>query len=325
MPIITGPLNELSDRAAMGLPLHYVEPRGADVAEAFQRLRMLPVEALVARAGEASAPLEERLVAGTLLALLGDPRIDREEPTLIEVPAGTAVIGLDPSRVDEVLAWARDYGVQRSWIEKECPSFSVPVARFFIGKYPVTNVEYRRFLIETRYPELPTSWPYGTLPRGCENHPVYTVTASAADAYASWLAARTGRPFRLPTEVEWEYAAAGPRGATYPWGEEFSAEHANTMECGLAATSPVGIMPGGASWCGALDMAGNVEELVASTYSPYPGGRIVEDDLFRLLGHYRIARGGAFNRFRDLARNQRRHGAYPKSLYAIGFRLAHDG
>jgi formylglycine-generating enzyme required for sulfatase activity len=325
MPIITGQINELSDRASMGLPDHYVQPRFADLARSAERLRGHSREALADRASEAGAPIEERLAAGTLLAILGDPRIDPGDPSLVEVPAGRAPIGLDPSRVDEVLAWACNYGVQRAWIEKECPRFSVPIARFFIGRYPVTNVEYERFLIDTKYPEIPTSWPYGKMPWACANHPVYTVTAGAADAYASWLAARTGRPFRLPTEIEWEYAAAGPQGATYPWGEEFDAEKANTMESGLLTTSPVGILPGGVSWCGALDMAGNVEEFVASTYSPYPGGRVVEDDLYRLLGRYRIARGGAFNRFRDLARNQRRHGAYPRSLYAIGFRLAHDG
>jgi formylglycine-generating enzyme required for sulfatase activity len=96
------------------------------------------------------------------------------------------------------------------------------------------------------------------------------------------------------------------------------------MELGLLSTTPVGSFPEGASPFGVLDMAGTVEEYVSTHYHAYPGGDLVEDDLFKAVGCYRIARGGAFNRFSDLARCGRRHGPYPKSLYAIGFRLAED-
>ena len=70
-------------------------------------------------------------------------------------------------------------------------------------------------------------------------------------------------------------------------------------------------------------MAGNVEEYVADQYGPYPGGAWVQDHLVDIHGHYHVARGGSFARFRDLARTRRRHGHNPRSAtYAMGFRLA---
>ena len=72
-------------------------------------------------------------------------------------------------------------------------------------------------------------------------------------------------------------------------------------------------------------MAGNVEEYVADLYRPYPGGEPVADHLVEIHGAYRVARGGGFSRFRDLARTRRRHGHNPRSAtYAMGFRLVED-
>jgi formylglycine-generating enzyme required for sulfatase activity len=73
-------------------------------------------------------------------------------------------------------------------------------------------------------------------------------------------------------------------------------------------------------------MGGIVEEYVASDYAPYPEGEPVNDHLVQIHGTYRIARGGCFSRFSDLARARRRHGHNPRSAaYAMGFRLARSG
>ena len=70
-------------------------------------------------------------------------------------------------------------------------------------------------------------------------------------------------------------------------------------------------------------MAGNVEEYVSDDYAAYPGGEFVTDHLVQIHGRYRVARGGSFARYRDLARTRRRHGHNPRSVtYAMGFRLA---
>ncbi|WP_438483717.1 formylglycine-generating enzyme family protein [Streptomyces sp. S186] len=321
--LVDADINSLTDRAAMGLPEGYVEPRAERLAH-FAQVAGDPPARLADLVEDPALPLEHRLAAGTALALAGDPRIHWDAPEMLPVPAGRALLGTPDSEVDALHADSAQFGVQRSWVAKECPRHTLPIAAFNIAKYPVTNGEFAVFLKNTGHPELPSNWNYGRFDPAAANHPVYTVTAESADAYAHWLSRRTGRRFRLPTEQEWEYAAAGPEGLRHPWGDTFSAQAANTLETGLLMTSPVGAFPEGRSWCGALDMAGNVEEYTSSTYGPYPGGEIVHDDLYRRLGAYRIARGGAFNRFRDLARCQRRHGPYPRSLYAMGFRLAED-
>jgi formylglycine-generating enzyme required for sulfatase activity len=156
------------------------------------------------------------------------------------------------------------------------------------------------------------------------NRPVYTVSPEAADAYVAWLAEKTGRSFRLPTEAEWEYAAAGIERREFPWGHVFDSRRVNTREGDFLCTTPVGMYPDGATPEGICDLAGNVEEFVSNDYVPYPGGRPVIDDLMQNRGSYRVARGGSFTRFRDLARTRRRHGRYQSSIYVMGFRLAED-
>ena len=190
------------------------------------------------------------------------------------------------------------------------------------GRYPVTIFEYRTFLIDSGHPHLFSTWLHE--PGLIGNLPVYGVTPADADAYAAWLSAKMGRCFRLPSEGEWEVAAGGGDGRVYPWGNDFGPDRANTLESGLLSATPVGIFPAGASPFGCLDMAGNVEEFVADCYRPYPGAQAVRDDLDPSGAGYRIARGGSFTRYRDLARCQRRHGHYSKPIYAIGFRLAED-
>lgn len=322
--VVKGEINKLSDRAAMGLPDSYVSPRAEDLAPLLDPMRALAPAALIEIAESTAEPVERRLAAGLVLGLIGDPRCPDLDPPMVDIPAGTATLGLDPARVAPLYEKYRRYGVKQNWFEKECPRFQAEIKAFRIGKYPVTNAQYLAFLKDTGSDHLPTSWSFGRYPPGAGNQPVYTITPEAADAYTAWLAAKTGRRFRLPTEAEWEYAAAGPDGLDFPWGNEFRDDCSNTMEISLLMTTPVGIFPKGASPFGVLDMAGNVEEYTSDRYHAYPGWTIVEDDLFKVLGFYRVARGGAFNRFQDLARCQRRHGPYPKSLYAIGFRFAED-
>ena len=322
--VVDGEINEISDRAAMGLPPGYVPPRAEDLGPLLAEARSAPVAHLAAQAEDPAVPRERRLAAGLVLGMAGDPRCPDMAPAMVDIPAGTATLGLDPARVDDLYRRYRTYGVKRNWIEKECPRFTARLGAFRIGRYPVTNAQFLAFLRDGGADHLPTGWGHGRCPPGASNQPVYTVTPEAADAYACWLARRTGRRFRLPTEAEWEYAAGGPAGTDFPWGDEFRPGHGNTLELRLLMATPVGIFPQGASPFGVLDMAGNVEEYVADRYHPYPGWRVVEDDLYKELGHYRIARGGAFNRFQDLARCQRRHGPYPRSLYAMGLRLAED-
>lgn len=306
----------------MGLPEGFVPGPLDDVEAWMARLRFEPRRGLALVATDAQEPLATRYAAATMLGMMGDTRIDPLSPCMLDVPAGVARIGIAPEAIAAVVARWEHVGVVAEWIEKEAPAFTVSVPAFRIGRYPVTNAEYRQFLAASGYPELPTSWRLGAYPMERANHPVHTITSKAAEAYAAWLSKVTGKRLRLPSEIEWEYAAAGPDALEFPWGNEFSADRLNTAELKIQSTTPVGIFPGGRSWIGADDMGGNVEEYVADDYAAYPGGTIISDDLVTTLGSYKVTRGGSFARFGDLARCRRRHGAYPKEIYAIGFRLA---
>lgn len=314
-------INRASDRRAMGLPETYAACRFEDLSAELVELRGLGTSELLDALQRPESPLTRRFAAGTLLALAGDPRLEGDVSAMVEVPAARARIGLEPAHVDGVVDRYRGLGVLREWIEKECPAHDVEIAGFRMTALPVTNVEYRRFLEATSYPELPSSWALGRYPIERANHPVYTVSAKAADDYASWVARRTGRRLRLPTEVEWEYAAAGPSRREFPWGDSWREGVCNTVELRALGTTPVGMFPEGASPFGVLDLAGNVEEYVADDYWAYPGGELVRDDLMSGRESYRVARGGSFSRFEDLARCRRRHGYFERSIYAMGFRL----
>ncbi len=276
---------------------------------------------LLAELADPTATLTRRLAAGRALALRGDPRLNPTDPQMVPVVGATVEVGLDEADLAAIVARWRSVGVREDWIRKECPTHSCQLDGFRIARYPVTNEEYRHFLLDTQFPKLPTSWRFGVYDEFRANEPVWTVSPEAADAYAQWLASSAGRAFRLPTEAEWEYAASGPDHLEFPWGDQWAADMANTVEDGPLQPTPVGCYPAGRSPFGADDMAGNVEEWTSQNYVPYPGGTAVEDDLAG-NGAYRVARGGSFTRYGDLARTRRRHGLYDRPIYAVGFRVA---
>jgi len=329
-------LDVIGDRQAMRLPPQF-EGRCIPEALGEHAVKLLgeSPDGLARIAEDPESPFERRYMAATLCGLVGDPRVRAEDPAMVEIPAARVRIGLEEERIARVLEQWPDVGLEEAYLRKECPAHDVEIGAFRIMRYPVTNLEYRRFLEDTGARWLPTSWQFGCYPDQLGNHPVWTVPAQAADAYADWLAARTGRDFRLPTEAEWEYAATGGESREYPWGATFREDAANTSEAGPLSTTPVGIYPAGRSPFGVLDLAGNVEEYTSDDYQPYPGGALIVDDLvpypggmrsrderLRSFSTYRIVRGGSFTRRGDLARCRRRHGLYDRSHYAVGFRLA---
>lgn len=316
-------INTLSQREAMGLSQQVKFHQMADLGSVYQRLVQHSTTQLLEIMTDASRAFKERYVAGNLLAVIGDPRISTLKPEMIVIQGTTVQLGLPKEQVTAVVDSYHQYGVLPEWIEKETPTYSVTLDTFALGRYCVTNWEYFCFLSESGYHELPSSWVFGCYPHQRANYPVYTVSEQAAQAYTEWLSQKTERQFHIPTEAQWEYAAAGGDRREFPWGETFIADRCNSVESGIIDATPVGIFPLGAGPFGHLDLAGNVEEYTSDDYRPYHTGPMVEDDLWLSQGEvYRVARGGSFTRFRDLCRTRRRHGRYNSDLYVMGFRLA---
>ena len=146
-----------------------------------------------------------------------------------EVPGGGFTMGGNP---------ADEYAPEPD----EAPRHRVRCTAFRIGRTPVTNQQYRSFVAATRHP-APTNWPGGAIPAGRELHPVTYVDFDDAAAFCRYVGGR------LPTEAEWERAARGDDGRTWPWGE--AEPHAGRARFGTTDTSPVGLHPLGESPFGA--------------------------------------------------------------------------
>jgi formylglycine-generating enzyme required for sulfatase activity len=249
--------------------------------------------------------------------------------------AGPATVGL-PRPVREDRAWERsgcavgeeivgpDGGVY-VWVppgsfmmgsddgeEREKPVHGVQLAGFWLGKYQVTNAQYRAFCDATgrRFPEKSDQG-------AC--HPV---------VFVSW---HDGRDYcqhyglSLPTEAQWEYAAAGPEGRRYPWGEEWAPEKLCWKQNGGPGgrTFAVGRFTAGASWCSALDMAGNVWEWCADWYAgDYYGAGPEFDPPGPESGYARVLRGGSWDDGGPVTSYTAYRFSHPPdfALYHLGFR-----
>ncbi len=146
-----------------------------------------------------------------------------------------------------------------------------------------------------------------------DDQPVMGVTWYAAKAYCLWLSllesnGRDNALYRLPTEMEWEYAAGGKESRTYPWGEEEPSTSRANYNQNEGATTPVGRYPDGATPEGLYDMAGNVWEWMENKRN--------KDDSARSL------RGGSWDYYPDFLRCSARIEFHPAGGGSvIGFRV----
>jgi formylglycine-generating enzyme required for sulfatase activity len=173
---------------------------------------------------------------------------------------------------------------------------------FFIGRTPVTNAEYTRFVEATGH-KPPEHWGGQVPPGELRDHPVVNVSWHDAVAYAEWAGGR------LPAEEEWEKAARGIDGRRYPWGDGLDPARCNSWESGIGTTTRVGrYSPEGDSPCDCADAAGNVWEWTASESRPGSGRRVL--------------RGGAFVDAERVVRCAYRWRDFPSYRYWYGgFRL----
>ena len=99
---------------------------------------------------------------------------------------------------------------------------------YCIGKYEVTNAEYKEFLTATSSTSYPAHWSNGTYPAGKANHPVLYISLTNALAYCAWISAQTGWAITIPTSDQWEKAARGPNAYLYPWGNSLDTAYSSS-------------------------------------------------------------------------------------------------
>ncbi len=185
------------------------------------------------------------------------------------------------------------------------PQHSVTVKPFFIDINEVTCAEYKKFIDATGH-NPPQNWKNGTYPLGTTRYPVTGVTWADADAYARSVGKR------LPTEAEWEFAARGPKGLMYPWGNSWKPGCANADREGNAqqGMTDVGTHNCGSPF-GAEDMIGNAWEWTATDWAAYPDGHLQ----YRPKGGEKVIRGGSWESAQKI---------YATSVFRSGFLGAGD-
>lgn len=238
---------------------------------------------------------------------------------------------------------------------RERPVHVVDLDTYYIGKFEITNGEWRKFRDDAGYGD-PKYWPSGrVIPKSqvpywtqennhgggtpdSDNYPVLGVNWDSAVAYCNWLSAKTGKKYRLPTEAEWEKAARGTDQRRFPWGNTIDKSYANIVGSQRYDTGQiVGYYDGskrgdlqthsGASPYGAQDMAGNVMEWCHDWYSrSYYSESPRKNPQGPANGAYRVVRGGTFFMEPQDQRTYLRSAAWPsvQSHRMLGFRAARE-
>ncbi len=256
-------------------------------------------------------------------------RIKKASEGMVYVPEGRFRIGSDR---DELISLIRSHGlsalggdeqemdlaVEVYGLVNEMPKHVAATKAFFIDKTEVTNAQYKLYVDKTGNPP-PAHWTKGSYPEAEGDLPVVNISLAEARAYARWRGAR------LPSEEEWEKAARGTDGRTFPWGEVFSEDRCHHMRAEDAGPVPVGSYPSWGSPYGCLDMIGNVQEWTDTTFAPYPGSEAA-DTLPQ--GSYQVVRGGAWYQQEIVPIPARCASRYPldpgSANMATGFRCVRD-
>lgn len=207
--------------------------------------------------------------------------------------------------------------------DDEQPMSEVALQAFAIGVHEITFNEYDLFCQQSRKCRDPDDQEWG---RG--QRPVINVSWEEANAYTNWLADKTGKPYRLPSDAEWEYAHRAGNTTRYAWGDAVESARANCEGCGSIwdgdQTAPVGRFEPNAY--GLYDTAGNVFEWVADCYhdrfseAPSDGSPIEKEGCGK-----RVIRGGAWSFPPHEVRSANRWRDFPtRHSDDTGFRVAMD-
>ena len=257
-------------------------------------------------------------------AALGDTRTrPADGMAMVYAPGGTFRMGSTGAEIETESAQCEQNPVNRVYCDRkfyeyESPHHPVTLDGFWIDRIEVSNAQYALCVGDgdCRPSRLANDATYNG-----DDYPVVGIPWQDAADYCAWAGGR------LPTEAEWEYAARGTEGRIYPWGDEFDCAGGNFgddltgCDDGYAHTAPVGVFgPARASWCGALDMAGNVWEWVSDKYGDYPA-EAQTNPTGPVEGDLNLLRGGSWGYGRSGVRAAYRYSVPPSADYlGVGFR-----
>jgi len=226
---------------------------------------------------------------------------DGDGPLMIDIPPGWFTMGETPG--DKFA----------SQVERPAHEVSIsPGLAFSMG--PVTVGEYRRFRL-------------GYLPDEEADLPAVYISWVDAAEYCAWLSLKTGRPYRLPSESEWEFACRASSIAVFAFGDDLTPAMANYLysengtRIGHGRRTPAGTYP--PNIFGLHDVHGNVCEWVADVWHPDYNGAPAEGSVWNGGGDLRVLRGGAWDYLPRLLRCSHRD-CLPRHCRRdnVGFRIA---
>lgn len=247
--------------------------------------------------GHAGAGAGGDQVADTACPLPGGPAAC---PTMVAIPAGRYRMGAarnDPEAQDEELG-----GTEQ------------PIAAFELSAHEITAGQWQLCVNEGACPPP-------AQPAESSVMPVTGISWDAAVAYTAWLSRKTGRQYRLPTEVEWEYAARAGAKTVFPWGDRLGQRNAQCGQCGTLEAfprfAPVGSYP---PRNGLYDMVGNAYEWVADCWTPNHRQPLPPP---QAACRDKVQKGGAFDTLEaDVRPVARTHGDRTEPDARVGFRVA---
>jgi len=201
----------------------------------------------------------------------------------------------------------------------EKPTHRVTIKPFAISKFPVTVREWNACVAAKSCSYVAT---------GKEDAAVANLSWTDAQQFVEWLSKVTQKPFRLPSEAEWEYAARGGTRTKFWWGDQLQADMANCKGCNQPydTSQPLKVGSFKPNSFGLYDMGGNIDQWVADCWhknyqgAPTDGSAWVDNDC---LSH--IIRSGSWKNDPSYVRPSSRDHYDTSVRYPThGFRIAHS-